>query len=396
MKKYNYQKIFLILFLFYFKSTLLTNIRVLLTQFTSNEKKIITLNHVGIIEDLENHEYSSQVSESCTLEYKNDAWFLNNKKLKIKSLKIIPVSGKCISYNNSEYEGNIFIIIEEGNIYVINKINLESYVNSVVSHEVFPNWSDESLQVAAITARTYAIHLRDKAIKNKKLFHIKNSIEHQRYNGKNLHKKIEDAVTKTKNQIIINKKDGAPILAMYHVCCGGVIPTHCAGFDFEKYPYLKRTKKCTGCQHYRRYSWQKFFAYNEIIKQLQDIVQKAIRKIKKIKKIVYAKSGTVRKIFMEVEIAGKKNRKKVIEIILNHKTIRKLFNIKLSLDSSFFKIKFDNNFNAEIIGKGHGHHIGLCQRGMQGYSEEGKSVDEIIAFYYPETSIITLQENILC
>jgi hypothetical protein len=48
---------------------------------------------------------------------------------------------------------------------------------------------------------------------------------------------------------------------------------------------------------------------------------------------------------MEVEIAGNKNKKKVVEIILNHKTIRKLFNIKLSLDSSFFNIKFDNNFN---------------------------------------------------
>lgn len=77
-------------------------------------------------------------------------------------------------------------------------------------------------------------------------------------------------------------------------------------------------------------------------------------------------------------------------ILLNNKDLRKLFNIQLSSYSSCFTVNFNEHFDVEINGRGHGHHIGLCQRGMHGYSKQGLSMEEIIEFYFPNTTIITI------
>jgi stage II sporulation protein D len=41
-------------------------------------------------------------------------------------------------------------------------------------------------------------------------------------------------------------------------------------------------------------------------------------------------------------------------------------------------------------GRGHGHGIGLCQWGARGRAMEGQSAHEILAAYYPGTSVVDL------
>ena len=41
-------------------------------------------------------------------------------------------------------------------------------------------------------------------------------------------------------------------------------------------------------------------------------------------------------------------------------------------------------------GRGWGHAVGLCQCGAQGLAREGRQVDEILSFYYPEAEIVCL------
>jgi stage II sporulation protein D len=374
--------------LFLIKLSYLKEISVLLKKYHYNNVLTISFNNVEKISDLNDLENNCYYNSNFFLVYNNakESWYLDNKKLKINEIELTSKEGAAIVFDNNEYEGKIIIRKDDEFIYIINSIDIELYVASVVSHEVYAGWNIESLKVAAITARTYALYQMEEANKRKKIFHIKSSIEHQKYNGLNKDVRIYEAVSQTRGKIIAyNDK---PILAMYHVCCGGVIPVECVGFDFEKCPYLKRKKKCIGCKDYKNYFWKNKIQQNIFCEKLTNLLSKKVVKIKRIKKNIIAKSGTVRRICLEIEIINKNHKKEIIQVLLNNKDLRKLFNIQLSLYSSCFTVHFNDKLDLEINGKGHGHHIGLCQRGMHGYSKKGLTMEKIIDFYYPNTTII--------
>lgn len=342
-----------------------------------------------LLNDLsENSDTDKNIKTECEITYKKGFWFLNGRKLKINNI-LLEKKDFYIDFQNFIYDGAISIQKDINHIYVVNRIDIESYVASVVAKEVYPVWDLDVLKIAAIIARTYALH-KIKLAKNKQLFHIKDSIIDQQYSGHIFHEKINKAVSETNGKIIVYKLE--PILAMYHVCCGGVIPTQCVGFDFKKFPYLKRKKQCLGCKDYKRYEWINNFDANEFCLRLSNFCNKIITKINKVKNILYAKSGTVRRLIIEVQIINKKNKKENIQLILTNKDLRKLFDMQLSSYSPFFKLYFDNNFNVEVSGKGNGHHMGVCQIGMNYYIKEGFSIEEIIKFYYPGTNIISIYE----
>lgn len=393
MKKYYYLKSYYLFYLLCFNFYLngKDNIKVLLDKIPIEKNNInITIDNVVKIKDYQDPENYYISKQQCKLNYKVEqkSWFLNNRKLKIKEIELSPEKDSYLYFKNNQYEGEIIINQDNNYIYIINNIDLELYVASVVAKEFYSEWNHEALKIATIIVRTYALYKIEEAKKSKHFFHIKNSIEHQKYDGCKKDTKIYDAVNQTKGKIICYQEK--PILAMYHVCCGGVKPIECVGFDFKKCPYLKRKKECTGCKDYKYYFWKNNVNQNTLCNKLSNLIQKKVLNIRKIKKTIYAKSGTIRRLSIEIEIQNNKNKRESIMILLNNKDLRKLFNIQLSSYSSCFTVNFNEHFDVEINGRGHGHHIGLCQRGMHGYSKQGLSMEEIIEFYFPNTTIITI------
>ncbi len=395
MKKYYYLKNYYIFYLLCFSQYLYTKqyIKVLLEKILiENFNKSLIFENINKINDYNDKDnyYILTTNNNCNLYYNNktQSWYLNNKKLKIISIELATKENEYISFKNNKYEGEIIIQNDDKYIYIINHINLESYVASVVAKEFYSEWNIEALKTATIIVRTYALYKIEESEKTKKNFHIKNSIEHQKYDGIKHDIKINNVVNETKGKII--QYNNKPILAMYHICCGGVKPIECVGFDFNKCPYLKRKKECIGCKDYKYYFWKNNINENDLCKELGNIIQKKVIKIKNIKKITYAKSGTIRRLAIEIVIINNKNKKEIILVLLNNKDLRKLFKIQLSSYSSCFTINFNDKFDVEINGRGHGHHIGLCQRGMHGYSKQGLTMEKIIEFYYPNTVIVSI------
>lgn len=344
------------------------------------------------VEDTESFFYFSDKTQDCLITYKEGNWYLNNKKLKIKNIGLRNEKKEnYILYDNNKYEEEIKIHADNDFVYIINTLDLEKYVAAVVAKEVYETWNLKSLELAAIIARTYAIHKihRHKKKKCIKSFHLKNSIEDQKYCGFIGSEKIKEAVFNTKDKIITWLFE--PIIAMYHVCCGGIVPIDCIGFDFKQFPYLKRKKKCTACQNYKRYEWDIELNHNDFCFALSNFLNKKIVKIKKVKKI-NAKTGTVRRLILEVEIINKKRKKEMIQVFLSNRELRRLLKLQLSDHSPFFNIFFDQEHNLKITGKGNGHLIGVCQIGMNKYIEQGMSIEQIIRFYYPGTEISFIKE----
>ena len=44
-----------------------------------------------------------------------------------------------------------------------------------------------------------------------------------------------------------------------------------------------------------------------------------------------------------------------------------------------------------IVGRGHGHGVGLCQWGARGLALSGKNAFQIIQYYYPGSNVVVMQ-----
>lgn len=389
MKKENYQKIFLIIFqiiiVFNFSFLNGKKIKVLLEKYSIIENNFeIEINGKDfLISDFYDSSYSSLLNyENLKISFNNEFFFINGKKLKIKNLKI--KSKDSINFNKNLYPNDLLILNDENFIYLINELEVEDYVKYVLANETIPLWSIENHKVSAITIRTYAYYKINEAKKNNRIYDVKSSMYDQVYLGIKNYKNISIAVLETKDKIIT--WNDRPILAMYHICCGGIVPSRCIGFDFKNFPYLKREYACKNCKSYKDYEWRINLNLNDVCDKLSKKYKKNIKKIIKINNSSYTKSGAVKNINLKISFIDLKNNKKFENLILNNNEIRKLFMINKHNNSACFKIKLDR-FNLVIEGKGRGHHMGLCQQGAKILLNNGKNYEEIIYFYYPNTEI---------
>lgn len=63
-----------------------------------------------------------------------------------------------------------------------------------------------------------------------------------------------------------------------------------------------------------------------------------------------------------------------------------------ALKSTLFAVAADGQL-ARFAGRGYGHGVGLCQWGSKGMAEQGYTMAQILAFYYPGTTLGTLDSR---
>jgi stage II sporulation protein D len=349
-----------------------------------------------IIEDINNIRCPYEIPDNTiSISYKNRKWYLNNKKLGIDTIRLTTTDkNKSITLCGSHYAGTIDIVIKNNTLYIINILPLETYVAGVLMSETYLDWPDESHKVSAIIARTFAYEKIIHNQNNKKLYDIKSSIIHQKYDGICNNVRIQKAVNETKGIIIVYKNK--PIIAMYNSCCGGIAPITCRGFDFKGHPYLARPYGCNYCNQCSDYSWSLLITSDTVKKKISQFINKDIDKIHSIKKIKKTRSGTINYIEIEVTVKDKKNEQKEtkyknnqknITVTLSNKDIRKIFSLTMQNNSAHFSINVDKNGGFIVNGSGRGHHIGLCQHGTKKMAELNKPHQEIIQYYYPCTKL---------
>jgi len=154
--------------------------------------------------------------------------------------------GDRLSLDGRNYRGFLKFVIRDGFIYVVNSIDLEEYIYSVIPYEIYQSWPKEMHKVQAIASRTYAVYQIDRARRKKNsIFDIKRNNHHQTYNGNHEYKHVREAVAETRGVILsYNEK---PIVAMFDACCGGSIPARIKFAQREETPYLARNYACNFC-----------------------------------------------------------------------------------------------------------------------------------------------------
>jgi stage II sporulation protein D len=316
------------------------------------------------------HQRIAYSKQEMKIEYKHNAWHLNNKKMPAAIFCIAPQNG-YMSFNGKNYEGSFTIARNNNEQLLINTLDIEDYVACVLRSEGWPGWPLEVNKVLAITSRTYALSMILQAKKSKQLYHIKNTNHHQTYHGTHNNTVIKEAVEQTRSMFLAY--DNKPIIAMFDICCGGIIPANItARCDFEKAPYLARPYACTFCKKLKVYSWKVELTMQEFQKRIGSHFPHTHLKEVKITekdKAGLAKSITLKSFKDARTISG-----------------QKLYSLIAEVKSYCFDIKRKANI-ITIAGRGYGHHLGLCQWGAREMVRDGWHFKRILQFYYPGTEI---------
>lgn len=312
----------------------------------------------------------TSILSPSVITYENNRMMLNkvpvSKQLVITSSKPITV---FLNGRKKIVRGSVVVQPKSHGMLVLNRVNIEDYLLSVVPSESYPSWPEETLKAQAIAARTYAYY--QKLHRRNLEYDVRADTFDQMYGGvAKEHPRTTKAIKDTRGVIIAVKKK--PILAQYTANSGGYSADAGAIFNTSK-PYLiahpdpKSLKGKLG-------SWSKTFTLNDVEQKLSKI---GIRG-KKLVAITPNKTGpSGRVVSIKLKYADKTYRLNTRTTLASSKVLNLpdiLFEVHQKGDSVVFH------------GHGHGHGVGLSQWGS---AELGKShsAEQILSFYYPTTSL---------
>ncbi len=309
-------------------------------------------------------------SKEIIIKKENNQLYVNNKKYNSALVCIIPLKGN-LSFNACSYQGSLLIFQEKEVVFLVNSIDLEDYIFGVLRTESMPGWPLEIHKVFAVACRSYAIAMAIRANKLKKIYHIKNTNEHQTYAGVHTDSRLRQAVEETRGLFVAYNNE--PIVAMYDICCGGIIPAHISNFNFKNAPYLARSYACSYCKICKPYSWETVCT----LKDFENMVSQAVRKIKNIKSVKVSKKD---KAGLVSEILLKSSGRPLVF------SGKKMYSLMKDIKSFCFQAyKLGNSI--VFKGKGYGHHLGLCQWGAREMVRSGWDYKKVLQFYYPGTCL---------
>lgn len=352
-------------------------IRALIHELSSSltEPTIITSKKGFVFYDPQHPELKKDsAQDTLRITYKNNRILINEQQCDQKQLRIIPKDGYA-GINGASFHGSLSIVQHNNRFLIINHVDLEEYIYAVLKAESWPGWPIEVNKAFAIASRSYAMATMKQANKAKQPYHIKSTSEHQNYKGMHTNVDLRTAVEETRGMFLMHQNE--PILAMFDICCGGIIPAHVDHFDFSKVPYLARSYPCKHCKRTPRYSWKKEWSLTDLTKKITPLLTTSST-IKGIKIAEKDKAGLVHAL----QITHGKD---------THLLTGKQFYHALKKDIKSFCFSIHRKKDTfTFSGRGMGHHIGICQWGAREMVRDGWPYKRILSFYYPGTSLMKL------
>lgn len=249
------------------------------------------------------------------------------------------------------------------------ELELEEYLKGVVYAEMPASFSIEALKAQAVAARTYT---KFKMSDNN---HICDDPSHCQAWTENDYsenfQKVALAVDKTKGKVIVYM--GEAIQAFFHSSSGGKTESSKNVWGKEL-PYLMSVDSPNEDKIMSTFFSEKEVTYKElkqIINNYKGKNQITTEKLKDKIKILSRTDG------------NRVNEIKIDKVIFSGTEIRNMFELR----SCNFDVEFtDKSVIFKVRGYGHG--VGMSQWGAEAMAREGKSYEEILTYYYPNTEIV--------
>ena len=279
----------------------------------------------------------------------------------------------------------IRVQVREGNALVVREVPLEDYVAITALSEVHPETNEDGVaermfEVQAVMARTYAVSNRGRHAKDG--FDLCSTTHCQLYEPARLKTSrwasvVRDAVAKTAGELIWFA--GAPARAVFHADCGGHTSDAAAVWGGLAPAYLsgRRDSGPAGAAHTE---WTFETRTAALRAALNADPRTAVgARLDRIEIAGRDGAGRAEKILLRGSrtfvVRGEIFRE-VLTRALGVKTVRStLFSVRKTRDLFVFS------------GKGFGHGVGLCQAGALARLKAGASPDEVLAHYFPGTTL---------
>lgn len=318
--------------------------------------------------------------------------------------------------NDRHYAGSITIQPNAyGSYTVVNAVPLETYLRGVVPHEVGPGAPFAAMAAQAILARTYAL-------KNLHRFQVDDyqlcaNTHCQVYKGlTGTHPRADEAIRQTSGLVLTY--NGELVDAVYSSTNGGISAAFEDVWDGDPRPYLRRQadiahqpgkpldlRQESSFQAFlaqregfneagvsRLFRWEFSLSLEELNTQLragQDylgIPMPTWSSIAGMQILERSASGRVQVMQLDLQTA-----EGIRSILLRKDQVRLAFP---RLYSTLFRIEplkqGERLAGYRFIGGGFGHGVGLSQYGSYTLARQGFNAAQILAFYYPGTTLAPL------
>lgn len=299
------------------------------------------------------------------------------------------------STGGNSYRGLLVATAINGEMILINALDMESYLMGVVRNEIgkLPMEQIEAAKAQAIAARTYAVKNRNKY----KTYDYVSDVGDQVYQGASSETDVSNqAVMETAGQIL--QYNDQPINAVFFSTCGGITAN---AFDVWKnsanVPYLRSIQTSYNgknfCMESPLYRWEIKWTGEEIenlIKTNLPIILKdqmpgedfSKLQSQKLYNLAVIQRDSSQRI-QSIKVGFTKD-----QYTVSGEQIRRILKGEKSiLYSSLFKISIERNTDGTIIsvtakGAGNGHGVGMCQWCARTMAKDGYGFQQILGYFY--------------
>lgn len=238
----------------------------------------------------------------------------------------------------------------------------EEYVAAVLAGEATVLESAEALKAVAVAARTYAHRFRGRH--SAEGFDFCDTTHCQDVRLAAVNERVRAAARATEGEMLWY--DGRPAAAYYHANCGGVTEADAAG------PYLEQ-REDPFCP---RLDWSAAISGRDIARALAAAgfrVPDAAGRFEIVSRTASGRAQTVRFGALSLRAAAFNT---AIGQTLGWNLLR----------STQYEAR-NGGSGVEFRGRGAGHGAGLCQAGADAMGSAGRGYREILAWYYPGTTV---------
>jgi stage II sporulation protein D len=267
-------------------------------------------------------------------------------------------------WNGRAYRGIAkTVTLADGRRGLVNAAPLDAYLYGVLSAEVSAAWPRASQHAQAVAARTYALS----KIRPGQPYDLVASELDQRYLGFGSETvEGKDAVDATAGEIVFFGY--APARVAYSACCGGHTADGARTWGLAA-PYLRGVRD-PYCYSSPAYSWSATVGFDEVER-------------------AFGASGVRRVDLLDVDASGRPaelgfSGARTVDVrTAEFRNALGAARIRSTLIRSAFPLAG----GIAVSGNGFGHGVGLCQWGTREMGKLGATKNQILAFYFPGTSI---------
>jgi stage II sporulation protein D len=278
-----------------------------------------------------------------------------------------PATPGTFSFAGRLYRGS-FARLANGQI--LNTVDLEEYLYSVVPTEMPSGWRATALAAQAICARTYVLQRSDP----RRDYDLVPSELDQVYRGMQSESPAATAAVDATAGRVLRYGEAFAHVA-YSSCCGGHTEGAADAWGSLSMPYLAGVV-CTSCTASPNYRWSVSFTLDDIAAPFANSLA-GLGDLQDLEILGRDSSGRVRAFGLRARGGSITVQGGAFRRAVGARALRSLLITSLQ--------RSPDGQTLAMQGGGLGHGVGLCQWGARGMADGGATAQSILAYYLPGT-----------